>query len=147
MPSEFAIGFVGIAMLTGACGAAQSSASKVELPAEVGELPSELEDDYRVFANNCSKCHGLERPLSAPVSDHAHWERYVARMMRTPGSGISSGEAPAILAFLFWYTDKRNGRPTNDDPAPAPAHVTLPAADAPAQPAEPTVVPQGEVAQ
>jgi hypothetical protein len=147
MSREFTLWFGGIALLTASCGAAQSNASTVELPAEVGELPKDLEDDYRVFANNCSKCHGLERPLSAPVTDHGHWERYVARMMRTPGSGISAGEAPAILAFLFWYTDKRAGRPTNEDLGAAPANVTLPAADVPAQPAEPTVAPQGEVAR
>jgi hypothetical protein len=147
MSSDFTFWFGGIALLTASCGAAQTNASKVELPAEVGELPPELEDDYRMFATNCSKCHGLERPLSAPVSDRGHWERYVSRMMRTPGSGISSREAPGILAFLYWYTDKKAGRQSEPDPVPEPAHVTLPAADAPAQPAEPTVAPAGEVAQ
>ncbi|HEX5657846.1 MAG TPA: hypothetical protein VFX59_11655 [Polyangiales bacterium] len=147
MPSELTIWFGGMALLTASCGAAQTSASKVELPAEVGELPSELEHDYRVFANNCSKCHGLERPLSAPVTDHGHWERYVARMMRTPGSGISASEAPAILAFLFWYTDKRSGKQAENDVVAPPANVTLPEVDAPAQPVEPTVAPQGEAAQ
>ncbi len=129
MYSEFTLWFGGMAILSGAagCGTAQMSASHVELPAEVGELPAELEDDYRVFANNCSKCHGLERPLSAPVTDHGHWQRYVARMMRTPGSGISASEAPAILAFLFWYTDKKTGRHnenTTDDRSAVPVEST-----------------------
>jgi hypothetical protein len=146
MSTELTLWFGGIALLTISCGAAQSNASKVELPAEVGNLPAELEDDYRVFAANCSKCHGLERPLTAPVTDHGHWERYVARMMRTPGSGISASEAPSILAFLFWYTDKRSGRTpaATDNAAPAPAAAELPAEPAPPPEPTPAVVPQGE---
>lgn len=134
MNSEFTVWFGGIAILTSAaCGAAQTTASKVELPAEVGALPPDLEDDYRVFATNCSKCHGLERPFSAPVTDHGHWERYVGRMMRTPGSGISAQEAPSILAFLFWYTDKKNARHSDtSQPAAAPAEPT------------PIIAPEGE---
>ncbi|MET0284127.1 MAG: hypothetical protein ABW352_06645 [Polyangiales bacterium] len=143
MSTELTLWFGGIALLTTACGGAQVNASKVELPAEVGELPADLEDDYRVFATNCSKCHGLERPLTAPVTDHGHWERYVARMMRTPGSGISAAEAPNILAFLFWYTDKRAGR-SNENPEPAPAVIEQPAAPAPQPEPAPAVAPQGE---
>lgn len=145
MFSELSMWFGGIVLLTGtACGAAQSNASKVELPAEVGELPADLEDDYRVFAINCSKCHGLERGLTAPVTDHGHWQRYVARMMRTPSSGISAREAPSILAFLFWYTDKRTGK-TNDNASLAP-EVSAPEIpqEAPAAAPSPAVAPQGE---
>jgi cytochrome c5 len=153
MSTELTIWLGGIALLTSAaaCGAAQTNASKVELPAEVGELPSNLEDAYRVFATNCSKCHGLERALSAPVTDRGHWERYVARMMRTPSSGISAQEAPGILAFLFWYTDKKNGRlPAKATATPAvsaPAEAPVPDAPTPEVPAPEqttTVAPQGE---
>jgi len=152
MSSEFVIWFGGVALIAGsACGAAQSNASTVELPSDIGELPKELEDDYRVFASNCSKCHGLERPLNAPVTDHKHWERYVAKMMRTPSSGISAAEAPAILAFLFWYTDKRAGRqPDNQNAASVVSAPELSAPELPAPiPVEapapaPVVAPQGE---
>jgi mono/diheme cytochrome c family protein len=144
MSSELTIWFGGMVLLSVACGAAQTNASKVDLPAEVGELPANLEDDYRVFAINCSKCHGLERPLAAPVTDRGHWERYVTRMMRTPGSGISAQEAPNILAFLYWYTDKRSGKHSGPQ-ATAPI-VEAPVDNAPAQAAEPTpaIAPQGE---
>jgi hypothetical protein len=126
MSSELTVWLGGVAMLTvAACGAAQTNASKVELPAEVGELPKGLEDEYHVFAVNCSKCHGIERALTSPVNDRGHWERYVGRMMRTPGSGISAQEAPSILAFLFWYSDKRSGQASssNDNVAPVPAQA------------------------
>jgi hypothetical protein len=155
MPNDLFSGWFGaLALLTSvACGGSQQGSNKVELPSEVGELPADLEDDFRMFAINCSKCHGLERPLTAPVTDHKHWERYVAKMMRTPGSGISAQEAPQILAFLFWYTDRRSGRIKDEAPGEAveqPAQVVLPASSAsPAVPApqpamEPAAAPQGE---
>lgn len=136
MSSELAMWIGGVVLLTASCGAAQVNSSTVELPAEVGELPPQLEAAYRVFAINCSKCHGLERPLTAPVSDHGHWERYVARMMRTPSSGISATEGPIILSFLFWYTDKKNGRPTQYD---LPESAPIVEAAEPAAPQAPAV--------
>jgi hypothetical protein len=143
MSRDFTLWFGGVALIAGtACGAAQSNASTVELPSDIGELPKGMEDQYGVFAANCSKCHGLERPLTAPVTDHKHWERYVAKMMRTPGSGISAQEAPAILAFLFWYTDKRTGRlPDNQNAPPAFAEPELGASVAPAPAPAPDVQP------
>ena len=68
------------------------------------KIPPNLRDEYRMFTVNCSKCHDLARPLQARVTDVEHWDRYVGRMMRTPGSGISTQEAFAILRFLHWYT-------------------------------------------
>jgi hypothetical protein len=50
------------------------------------EIPAQLRGDYESFIVNCSKCHGLERPLNAHVNDTRHWDLYVARMMRTAGS-------------------------------------------------------------
>lgn len=76
------------------------------------KLPDNLRDEYHVFASNCRKCHGLARPLQARVTDVEHWDHYVGRMMRTPGSGISTQEAFAILRFLHWYTNVVvNGQP------------------------------------
>lgn len=141
--------FGALALLAGtACGSTQTS-SKVEMGSEVGDLPADLEDDYRVFAANCSKCHGLERPLTAPVTDHKHWERYVAKMMRTPGSGISTNEAPQILAFLFWYTDRRAGRSNGPEPTVDPivqskeAPLSESAPPSPPDAPQPALVPAG----
>jgi hypothetical protein len=89
-----------IAMLLG-CGA--TSTEKY-----AAALPKERLADYREFASNCSKCHALERALDANVSNANHWDLYVARMMRTPGSGISPREAPGIIAFLHYHTEQRN---------------------------------------
>jgi hypothetical protein len=100
------------ATLLGAAGCSSTSqaTSTSVLRPDIGEVPEELKRDYEVFAHNCSKCHDIDRALTAPVTDNHHWELYVAKMMRTPGSGIQKLEAPHILRFLFWYTDRKAGR-------------------------------------
>src|SRR5262245_47688535 len=60
---------------------------------EPSTLPVELRADYAVFAQRCSKCHSLARPLNSGISDENYWSLYVARMRRQPGSGISQEDA------------------------------------------------------
>src|ERR1700712_3494951 len=92
------------------CNSTSHATSTAILRPDIGAVPADLAADYEVFAHNCSKCHDIDRPLTAPVTDNHHWELYVAKMMRTPSSGISKAEAPHILRFLFWYTDRKAGR-------------------------------------
>jgi len=94
---------------------------------EVSELPRAMQADYLVFADNCGKCHGLARPLNAPIRDVHHWDTYVMKMMRTPGSGISAREIPAILRFLYYYTRTRLASAERDDAVPS----DLPVAESP----------------
>jgi hypothetical protein len=96
------------------------------------EVPPELRADYLSFATNCNKCHDLERPLNAYISDVHHWDLYVAKMMRTAGSSISAAEAPKILRFLYWYTERKQ-RLANQ----ASEKVALPASSAAAEPTAP----------
>ncbi len=63
-------------------------------------LPEDLRADYVVFAQRCSKCHSLARPLNSGIVDDDYWDMYVARMRRQPGSGISEGDARVIPRFL-----------------------------------------------
>jgi hypothetical protein len=67
-------------------------------------LPVEVRADYAVFAQRCSKCHSLARPLSSGITDEGYWALYVARMRRMPASGISPEDAPRILRFLHYYS-------------------------------------------
>jgi len=60
----------------------------------------DLRADYQVFAVRCSKCHSLARPLNSGITDDNHWDQYVARMRRQPGSGINQVNAVTILRFL-----------------------------------------------
>ena len=66
-------------------------------------LPESLRADYAVFAQRCSKCHSLARPLEAGVRGDAWWARYVTKMRNMPGSGISPEDEAPILRFLHAY--------------------------------------------
>ncbi|MFO0727466.1 MAG: hypothetical protein U1E65_27055 [Myxococcota bacterium] len=74
---------------------------------EIQKLPPEVAESYALFAQRCSRCHTLARPLSAHISDPEHWKHYVARMRRQPGSGISDADASKILVFLQHYTREK----------------------------------------
>lgn len=67
-------------------------------------IPGEVRADYDVFAQRCSKCHSLARPLQSGIDDDDFWRSYVARMRRQPGSGISPEDATVILRFLHYYS-------------------------------------------
>jgi cytochrome c5 len=68
------------------------------------KLPEEVRADYEVFAQRCSKCHSLSRPLNSGIVDDDYWAMYVARMRRQPASGISTDDARVILRFLHYYS-------------------------------------------
>lgn len=86
-----------------------------------GRLPTEVAGDYDVFAQRCSKCHSLARPLDSGIRDDGWWSRYVARMRRMPSSGISEGDAAPILRFLHWYSVDPASPISTVTPPPPPA--------------------------
>jgi cytochrome c5 len=142
MPNEALHVLIASATILSGCTASQST-PKSSNSAQIGEVPADMQSDYESFAVNCSKCHDTARALAAPVTDHKHWDIYVAKMMRTAGSAISAHEAPHILRFLYWYTDHKLGRVDNDNAktsqtSPAPAakaaatHEVVPPASSPA---------------
>jgi hypothetical protein len=109
--------------------------------AELGRRP-DAQEDYRIFAARCSKCHSLARPLNSGIEDDEHWERYVARMRRQPGSGISEQDSVAILRFLHLYSleerRKRGGGEAVDvQRLPADASTPTPEDASPSPGAEP----------
>ncbi len=68
------------------------------------KLPAEVQPEYALFAQRCSKCHSLARPLQSGIDDDEFWHRYVARMRQQPGSGISEDDGAVILRFLHYYS-------------------------------------------
>ena len=70
---------------------------------DASKLPNEVREDYTVFAQRCSKCHSLARPLQSGIEDDLFWEYSVARMRRMQGSGISPADEKQILRFLKYY--------------------------------------------
>ena len=83
---------------------------------DVASLPPDVRPDYELFAERCSKCHSLARPLESGITEDAFWKKYVERMRRQPGSGISPADEEHILRFLHYYSLEKKGRP-----APAPS--------------------------
>lgn len=73
----------------------------------ISTFPPDVQTAYELFEHKCSRCHTLARPLNAPIYELEHWEAYVARMRRQPGSGISEGDAKEILVFLKFYAEKK----------------------------------------
>jgi mono/diheme cytochrome c family protein len=67
-------------------------------------VPVEEQTDYAVFAQRCSKCHSLARPLNSGITDDGYWRMYVEKMRRQPASGISEADRAPILRFLHWYS-------------------------------------------
>jgi hypothetical protein len=92
-----------VASLLGAC------ASTLEhgdgLPPSA--VPPEEQADYAVFAQRCSKCHSLARPLNSGITDDGYWHTYVEKMRRQPGSGITENDKVPILRFLHWYSSSK----------------------------------------
>jgi hypothetical protein len=74
---------------------------------DVSTLPPDVQSDYAVFAQRCSKCHSLARPLESGITDDSYWHMYVEKMRRQPGSGISEADTVPILRFLHWYSVDR----------------------------------------
>jgi hypothetical protein len=103
-------------------------------------LPPQVRDDYEVFADRCSKCHALSRPLNSGIVSDEHWAMYVGRMRRQPGSGISPEDADVILRFLHYYsleqTRKSRAR-ESDGVVPDPSPAATPAANPPRLLADP----------
>lgn len=98
-----------VGLLLGLCLAACSGGARARRPdgIDVSHYPAPIQTAYDVFAFRCSRCHTLARPLNAQVSDVRHWDDYVRRMRRQPGSGITRANAREILKFLYYYTAER----------------------------------------
>jgi hypothetical protein len=74
---------------------------------DVSKYPQAIQDNYQVFAEKCSQCHKLSRPINSDYCLPAEWERYVKRMMHKPGSGITPAEGKKIFDFLVYDSSIR----------------------------------------
>src|SRR5262249_24088974 len=84
---------------------------------DVASLPPDVRSDYELFAQRCSKCHSLARPLESGITDDGFWHEYVERMRRQPSSGISPDDEIPILRFLHYYSlEKKGSQPRAEAP-------------------------------
>ena len=74
---------------------------------DVSKYPPEMRTAYKTFSSKCSKCHTLARAINCDFALDEEWERYVKRMMRKPGSDISSAEGKQIFEFLAYDSKAR----------------------------------------
>jgi hypothetical protein len=122
-------------------------------------MPVEVRDDYALFAQRCSKCHSLARPLTSGIDDDRYWVYYVARMRRQPASGISEEDTVGILRFLHYFSveeKRKNGKlPAEGATAvpsapsvspPPPASAAPPSSLPPTPPSSPPPAPPASVA-
>jgi hypothetical protein len=98
------VGALVVAMTLLACGTGMLERGE---GVDLQSVPPDLRGDYALFAQRCSKCHSLARPLNSGITNDEFWRLYVERMRRQPGSGISEGDTYYILRFLHWYSTSR----------------------------------------
>ncbi len=98
---------------------------------DISKYPAALKDNYDLFSQKCTQCHKLSRPVNCDYVLPDEWSRYVKRMMRKPGSGISTGEAKQIYEFLVFDSsvrkkallDEKLGKATAEEKTAAQAKI------------------------
>lgn len=77
---------------------------------DVSSYPKEQQAAYAVFAQTCSQCHTLARPINSPIVREADWRRFIRRMhLRTASTKavITPEQAKTILSFLAYDSKVR----------------------------------------
>ena len=73
---------------------------------DVSAYPKVQQENYKVFAQTCSQCHTLARPINSPMISRRDWSRYIGRMTvnskNAPVKPITKSERDSILSFLVY---------------------------------------------
>ena len=73
---------------------------------DVSGYPPKMREYYELFANRCSRCHTLARPINSVFTEE-EWKKYVRQMMRKPGSGLTPKTTGQITEFLIYDAQVR----------------------------------------
>jgi hypothetical protein len=103
-----------------AAGSAALVHSQAGASLDVSGYPPEQQQRYKQFAEKCSRCHDLSRPLAARYNE-AGWRQLVVRMARKPGAGINRREQQQIAEFLVFYGQQGHGVARPDGSAGTPS--------------------------
>ena len=68
---------------------------------DVTNYPVKMQEAYKLFTNKCSRCHTVARPINSVFAPE-EWRKYVYKMMRKPGSGLTPKTAEKIIEFLTY---------------------------------------------
>jgi cytochrome c5 len=96
---------------------------------DVSKYPDGIKENYEVFSTKCSQCHKLSRPINSDYAVPEDWSRYIKRMMRKPGSGISAGDGKKIFDFLAYDSSVRKKKMLDEKLAKATAEEKKAAED------------------
>lgn len=70
---------------------------------DVSAYPPAQRENYRLYAQACSRCHGLSRSLNAPAGSRPWWTFYVMGMRvraKLSGVAIPAEQSRAAVDFL-----------------------------------------------
>ena len=73
---------------------------------DVSNYSLKMQENYKLFAQKCSRCHTLARPINSKFAGEV-WKKYVYKMMRKPGSGLTPKTADQIIEFLIYDSQER----------------------------------------
>ena len=73
---------------------------------DVTTYPPKMQEAYELFTRKCSRCHTVARPINSTFAA-AEWRKYVYKMMRKPGSGLTPKTAEEIIKFLVYDSEHR----------------------------------------
>jgi hypothetical protein len=73
---------------------------------DVSKYPQEMQTLYDLFTRKCSRCHTVARPINSTFTPE-EWRKYVQKMMRKPGSGLTPKTAEQITKFLIYDAQHR----------------------------------------
>lgn len=73
---------------------------------DVTAYPAKMQEAYKLFTNKCSRCHTVARPINSTFMPE-EWRKYVYKMMRKPGSGLTPKTAEEIIRFLIYDAQHR----------------------------------------
>ncbi len=74
---------------------------------DVSKYPKDQQEAYKVFAQKCSTCHTLARPINIDYATPAEWDKTVNTMRHKPHAGISEDTAKTIENFLIYDSSVR----------------------------------------
>ena len=73
---------------------------------DVTAYSPEMQETYKLFTRKCSRCHTVARPINSTFTPQ-EWRKYVHKMMRKPGSGLTPKTAEKIIEFLIYDAQQR----------------------------------------
>ena len=73
---------------------------------DVSEYPPKMQSLYELFTRKCSRCHTVARPINSSFTPE-EWRKYVHKMMRKPGSGLTPKTSEQIIEFLIYDAKHR----------------------------------------